>query len=73
MRIVRWVETQRQLWAEQRLNAAQLRYMTLLGEICRCRAVARIIMPGGLKTFSRPFRVDAVSLDIHSRRAGPIS
>lgn len=31
MRIVRWVETQRQLWAEQRLNSSQLRYMTLLG------------------------------------------
>ena len=31
MRIVRWVETQRQLWAEQRLNPSQLRYMTLLG------------------------------------------
>ena len=55
MRVVRWVETQRQLWAEQRLNAAQLRYMTLLGEICQCCAVARIIMPCCPQTCSRAF------------------
>ena len=31
LRVGRWVETQRQLWAEQRLNSNQLRYMSLLG------------------------------------------
>ncbi|CAK0786054.1 hypothetical protein CVIRNUC_009267 [Coccomyxa viridis] len=31
LRVTRWVETQRQLWAEQRLNSNQLRYMALLG------------------------------------------
>lgn len=30
--VVRWLETQRQLWAEQRLSQTQLRYMALLGE-----------------------------------------
>jgi hypothetical protein len=29
--VERWVETQRQLWAEQRLSQAQLRYMSFLG------------------------------------------
>ncbi|BDA51016.1 hypothetical protein COCOBI_17-2350 [Coccomyxa sp. Obi] len=29
--VVRWLETQRQLWAEQRLSQSQLRYMALLG------------------------------------------
>ena len=29
--VVRWLETQRQLWAEQRLSQTQLRYMALLG------------------------------------------
>ncbi|CAL8466147.1 g5683 [Coccomyxa elongata] len=29
--VVRWLQTQRQLWAEQRLSQSQLRYMALLG------------------------------------------
>ena len=33
LRVTRWVETQRQLWAEQRLNSNQLRYMALLGGV----------------------------------------
>ena len=33
LRVARWVETQRQLWAEQRLNTNQLRYMALLGGV----------------------------------------
>ena len=46
LRIVRWVETQRQLWSEQRLNSNQLRYMALLGLFSslqsRCNPVCRI-------------------------------
>jgi hypothetical protein len=29
--VQRWLETQRQLWAEQRLSQAQLRYLAMLG------------------------------------------
>ena len=40
LRIVRWVETQRQLWSEQRLNSNQLRYMALLGLFFPCSQAA---------------------------------
>ncbi len=35
MRVKRWVESQRALYAEHRLSRAQLRYLALLGELRR--------------------------------------
>ena len=42
LRVTRWVETQRQLWAEQRLNSNQLRYMALLGGVLLNEASSRL-------------------------------
>ena len=45
LRIMRWVETQRQLWAEQRLNPSQLRYMALLGVVLLKETCIRTAIP----------------------------
>ena len=66
--VSRWLETQRQLWAEQRLSQAQLRYLSLLGACQRCW---KIVCSGG--GASKEVQIDSCCLLIKIKTVGQSS